>query len=126
MYQKAILLYKIMHNLTPAYLTNMFTVSKEVHDRILRSTADNLLYIPKPNIEHYRLLETALHTQDQKYGTPFQTISEMQSPFNNLGKDILNGQPHKNILYFRNRTLFFVFVYVNFLCCIYIYMYMLF
>ena len=54
MYQKAILMYKIMHNLTPAYLTNMFTFSKEVHDRTLRSTADNLLYIPKPNIEHYR------------------------------------------------------------------------
>ena len=35
-------------------LTNMFTFSKEVHDRTLRSTADNLLYIPKPNIEHYR------------------------------------------------------------------------
>ena len=47
-------LYKIMHNLTPAYLTNMFTFSKEVHDRTLRSTADNLLYIPKPNTEHYR------------------------------------------------------------------------
>ena len=45
MYQKAILMYKIMHNLTPAYLTNMFTFSKEVHDRTLRSTADNLLYI---------------------------------------------------------------------------------
>ena len=54
MYQKAILMYKIMHNLTPAYLKNMFTFSKEVHDRTLRSTADNLLYIPKPNIEHYR------------------------------------------------------------------------
>ena len=54
LYQKAILIYKIMHNLTPAYLTNMFTFSKEVHDRTLRSTADNLLYIPKPNIEHYR------------------------------------------------------------------------
>ena len=54
MYQKAILMYKIMHNLTPAYLTNMFTFSKEVLDRTLRSTADNLLYIPKPNIEHYR------------------------------------------------------------------------
>ena len=48
MYQKAILMY------TPAYLTNMLTFSKEVHDRTLRSTADTLLYIPKPNIEHYR------------------------------------------------------------------------
>ena len=30
------------------------------------------------------IIETALHTQDQKYRTPLQTISEMQSPFNNL------------------------------------------
>ena len=41
------------------------------------------------------IIETTLHTQDQKYGTPFQTISGMQSPFNNLGKDILAGLPHK-------------------------------
>ena len=44
------------------------------------------------------IIGTALRTQDQKYGTPFQTISEMQSTFNNLGNDILTGQPHKNIL----------------------------
>ena len=29
-YQKAILMYKIMHNLTPPYLTNLFKFSKEV------------------------------------------------------------------------------------------------
>ena len=100
MYQKAILMYKIMHNLTPAYLTNMFTFSKEVHDRTQQT-----IFCTSQN-QILNIIETALHTQDQKYGTPFQTISEMQSPFNNLGKDILNGQPHKNILYFRNRTLF--------------------
>ena len=118
MYQKAILMYKIMHNLTPAYLTNMFTFSKEVHDRTLRSTADNLLYIPKPNIEHYR---NSLAYSGSKIWNSIPN-PEMQSPFNNLGKDILTGQPHKNILYFRNRTLF-AFVYVNFLCCIYLYVY---
>ena len=54
MYQKAILMYKIMHDLTPPYLANIFKLSKEVHDRTLRSTSENLLYVPKPNIELYR------------------------------------------------------------------------
>ena len=53
-YQKAILMYKVMHNLTPPYLTNIFKFSSEVHDRSLRSTSENLLYVPKPNIELYR------------------------------------------------------------------------
>ena len=54
MYQKAILMYKIMHDLTPPYLANIFKLSKEVHDRTLRSTSENLLYVPKPNIELFR------------------------------------------------------------------------
>ena len=53
-YQKAILMYKIMHNLTPPHLTSLFKFSKEVHDRTLRSTSENLLYVPKPNFEFYR------------------------------------------------------------------------
>ena len=53
-YQKAILMYKIMHNLTPPYLSNIFKFSSEVHNRALRSTTENLLYVPKPNIEIYR------------------------------------------------------------------------
>ena len=52
--QKAILMYKVMHNLTPPYLTNIFKFSSEVHDGSLRSTSENLLYVPKPNIELYR------------------------------------------------------------------------
>ena len=53
-YQKAILMYKVMHNLTPPYLTNIFKFSSEVHDRSLRSTSENLLYVPKSNTELYR------------------------------------------------------------------------
>ena len=53
-YQKAILMYKIMHNLAPSYLSNIFTLSSEVHERSLRSTTENLLYVPKPKIELYR------------------------------------------------------------------------
>ena len=47
-------MYKIMRNLTPPYLTSLFKFSKEVHDRTLRSTSENLLYVPKPNFEFYR------------------------------------------------------------------------
>ena len=53
-YQKAILMYIVMHNLTPPYLINIFKFSGEVHDRSLRSATENLLYVPKPNIELYR------------------------------------------------------------------------
>ena len=53
-YQKAMLMYKIMHNLAPSYLSNIFTLSSEVHERSLRSTTENLLYVPKPKIELYR------------------------------------------------------------------------
>ena len=35
---KLILMYKIMYDLTPPYLANIFKLSKEVHDRTLRST----------------------------------------------------------------------------------------
>ena len=52
-YQKAILVYKIMHKLTPFYLQNLFHFINEVHTRSLRATAENLLYIPKPNYENY-------------------------------------------------------------------------
>ena len=31
--------------------------------------------------EIWNIIETALHTTDQKYETPFQTITEMQSRF---------------------------------------------
>ena len=45
---------KIIHNLTPPYLSNIFKFSSEVHNKALRSTTANLLYVPKPNIEIYR------------------------------------------------------------------------
>ena len=53
-YQKAMLMYKIIHNLTPPYLSNIFKFSSEAHNRALRSTTENLLYVPKPNIVIYR------------------------------------------------------------------------
>ena len=53
-YQQAILMYKIMHNLSPPYLSSLFKFSKEVHDQTLRSTSENRLYVPKPNFKLYR------------------------------------------------------------------------
>ena len=52
-FQKAIMMYRTMNNLNPHILmiTNEYT--NEIHDRCLRSTADNLLYVPKPNWELY-------------------------------------------------------------------------
>ena len=53
-YQKAIMMYKVFHNLAPAYLQGLFQHTTDIHQRTLRSTSDHLLYIPKPNIEQFR------------------------------------------------------------------------
>ena len=53
-YQKAVLMFKIMHGLTPSYLHNLFQFTSEIHNRSLRSTSEDLLYIPKPQLEIYR------------------------------------------------------------------------
>lgn len=53
-YQKALMMYKILNNLTPSYLKGLCTLTSEIHLRSLRSTTENLLYVPKPNIELFR------------------------------------------------------------------------
>ena len=53
-YQKAVLMFKIMHGLTPSYLHNLFQFTSEIHNRSLRSTSEDLLYIPKPKLEIYK------------------------------------------------------------------------
>ena len=53
-YQKAIIMYKISHNLAPKYLQDLFQQTADIHDRALKSTSDNLLYVPKPNLEQFR------------------------------------------------------------------------
>ena len=52
-FQIAVMMYKIFNNLTPSYLPNHFKFTSEMHQRSLRSTTENLLYIPKPNTELY-------------------------------------------------------------------------
>ena len=56
-FQKSVLkllMFKIFNNLTPSYLQDHLTLTSDVHQRPLRSTTENLLYVPKPNIELFR------------------------------------------------------------------------
>lgn len=53
-YQKAIQMYKCMNNMCPDYLTSSFKLTNSVHNLNLRSTENNMLYIPKPRTELYR------------------------------------------------------------------------
>ena len=50
-FQKAVMMYKIFNNLTPSYLPEYFRMTSDIHLRSLRSTAESLLYISKPNTE---------------------------------------------------------------------------
>jgi exonuclease III len=53
-YQKAVLVYKIFHGLAPDYLSDIFTLTSEVHNRDLRSTSESQFYSPRPNTEFFR------------------------------------------------------------------------
>ena len=53
-FQKAIMMFKIMNNLAPTYMNNLFQYTNEIHNRNLRSTTENLLYVPKPKCEIFR------------------------------------------------------------------------
>ena len=52
--QKAVLMYKIMHNRSAPYLQDLFQFTHELYNRNLRSTSENLLYISQPSYEIYR------------------------------------------------------------------------
>ena len=47
-------MYKIFHNLAPEYLQELFQHTTDIHQEALRSASDNLLYVPKDNIEKFR------------------------------------------------------------------------
>ena len=47
LYNKAILTYKALNNLTPAYISNLLTPLSEKHSRSLRSSENGLLCIPR-------------------------------------------------------------------------------
>ena len=52
-FHKCVLVYKALHNLTPAYLRDKLVYTSEVVSRSTRSTSKDLLYSPKPNITAY-------------------------------------------------------------------------
>ena len=47
MYNKAILAYKALNNLTPTYITNLLKPISQTHSRCLRSSENGLLSIPR-------------------------------------------------------------------------------
>ena len=47
-------MYKTMHNLAPTYLCELLNYTNEIHNRVIGPTRDNILYVPKPNIELFR------------------------------------------------------------------------
>ena len=53
-YQKAVLMFKIMNNLTPSYLNNLYSHTSDIDQRSLRSTTGNLFCVPRPNTEIFR------------------------------------------------------------------------
>ena len=91
-YQKAILMYKITHNLTPSNLSDLFQFTSEVHSRTLRSTSENLLYVPKPKLKSTEMLCLTL---DLKFGIPFLKTSKFQVHLNNLSVNTWSGQPFR-------------------------------
>lgn len=53
LYRKAILVFKVLHQLTPEYL-NVFKFVNQVSTRSTRQSVNNLLYVPKARTEYYR------------------------------------------------------------------------
>ena len=52
-FQKAVMMFKTINNLTPMYVNNLFQYTNEIRNRNLRSISENLLYVPKSNCEIY-------------------------------------------------------------------------
>jgi hypothetical protein len=52
-FQKDIMMFKIMNNQAPSYYMNNFILSSNVHTRILRSSSDFQRYTPRPNTEQF-------------------------------------------------------------------------
>ena len=50
-FHKAVLIYKSLNNLAPTYLNDSLNPCSNVHNRSLRATTNNNLYLPKPRTE---------------------------------------------------------------------------
>ena len=50
--------YKAPNNLSPLYLTDLFTYTSVIHERITRQTATNVLYVPSLHTNHMKKIIT--------------------------------------------------------------------
>ena len=75
-YNKAVLTYKALNNMTPDYITKLLTPMSQAHSRNLRSSERNELYVP------FSQSCIAVHflARHQDYGTHFLKLSEMLNP----------------------------------------------
>ena len=62
MYNKMLLTYKTLNNLTPEYVSNMLKSVSQTHGLNLRSSEHGDLYVPLSIVEHF-------HVQRLNYGT---------------------------------------------------------
>ena len=53
MYNKAVLTYKALKNLTPAYISGLLKLVSETHTRSLRSSENGFLSVPRSRTEIY-------------------------------------------------------------------------
>ena len=52
--KQAVLIFKILNGLAPAYLNDIFIPTSNVHNRNLRSASECQFYSPRPNTEFFR------------------------------------------------------------------------
>ena len=53
-YNTSLLAFKAIHNMVPDYISNSFTLSSEINERILRSSYNRNLYLPKPSRDIFK------------------------------------------------------------------------
>ena len=82
-YNKAVLTYRALNNLTPAYITNLLKPMSQVHTLNLRSSENGSLYVPRS-----RQLYIVVHSLAQLlgYGMLFLSVLERQVPWTVLRK----------------------------------------
>ena len=77
MYNKAVLTYKALNNLAPAYISGLLKPVSETHTTSLRSSENGLLSY----LDHVLRYMTALsHTLPRNCGTHYHSQSELNPP----------------------------------------------
>ena len=83
-----------MNNLAPPYKDQLFQHTNEIHSRGLRSTAEDLLYVPKPKSETFK------NSSAYSGAKIWNSIPVNVKPSKNSKIGIFNGQNlHKYYVY---------------------------